>query len=34
MDAVVIDGMLPDLIRVGPPVIGQVVKRGRVVWAA
>jgi imidazolonepropionase len=32
MDAVVVDGMLSDLIRVGPQVIGQVVKRGRVVW--
>jgi imidazolonepropionase len=32
MDAVVVDGMLSDLIRVGPQIIGQVVKRGRVVW--
>ena len=32
MDAVIIDGMLSDLIRVGPQVIGHVVKRGHVVW--
>jgi imidazolonepropionase len=34
MDAVIVDGMLSDLIRVGPPVVAQVVKRGRVVWPA
>jgi imidazolonepropionase len=32
MDAVVVDGMLSDLIRVGPQVVGQVVKRGRIAW--
>ena len=31
LDAVVINGMLTDLIRVGGPVIKKVVKRGRVV---
>ena len=30
-DAVIVNGMLTDLIRVGGPVIGQVLKRGRVV---
>jgi imidazolonepropionase len=30
-DAVVVSGMLTDLIRVGGPVVRQVVKRGRVV---
>ena len=29
-DAVVVAGMLTDLIRVGGPVIRQVIKRGRV----
>jgi imidazolonepropionase len=29
LDAVVINGGLPDLIRVGSPVIGHVIKRGR-----
>jgi imidazolonepropionase len=32
MDAVILNGMLSDLLRVGPKVVGQVVKRGRVVW--
>lgn len=31
MDAVLIDGTLPDLVRVGAPVIHRVIKRGRVV---
>jgi imidazolonepropionase len=31
MDAVIVAGMLTDLIRVGGPVIRQVIKRGRVV---
>lgn len=31
MDAVVIDGVLSDLVRIGAPVIAAVVKRGRVV---
>ena len=30
-DAVVVDGALADLIRVGAPVIRHVVKRGRIV---
>ena len=30
-DAVVVNGMLTDLIRVGGPVIGKVIKQGRVV---
>ena len=30
-DAVVVNGMLTDLIRVGGPVIRQVFKRGRLV---
>jgi len=30
-DAVIVNGMLTDLIRVGGPVIGHVLKRGRVV---
>lgn len=30
-DAVVVNGMLSDLIRVGGPVIGKVIKQGRVV---
>lgn len=34
MDAVVVAGMLTDLIRVGGPVIKQVLKRGRVVHSA
>ncbi len=29
LDAVVIDGALPDLLRVGSPVIAHVIKRGR-----
>ncbi len=33
MDAVVIEGTLADLIRVGAPVVSTVVKRGRVVHA-
>ena len=32
MDAVVLEGMLSDLIRIGPQVVGHVVKRGRVAW--
>jgi len=32
-DAVIVSGMLADLIRVGGPVIRQVIKRGRVVHA-
>jgi imidazolonepropionase len=32
-DAVVVSGMLADLIRVGGPVIRQVIKRGRIVYA-
>ena len=31
LDAVVVDGALADLIRVGAPVIRHVVKRGRIV---
>lgn len=31
LDAVIVSGMLTDLIRVGGPVIRQVIKRGRVV---
>jgi hypothetical protein len=31
MDAVVVDGEVVDLIRVGAPAIRNVVKRGRVV---
>jgi len=31
MDAVIIDGTLPDLIRVGAPTVRTVIKRGRVV---
>jgi imidazolonepropionase len=34
MDAVVIDGTLADLIRVGDTVIGSVIKRGIRVWPA
>jgi imidazolonepropionase len=34
MDAVIIDGTLADIIRVGAPVIRRVVKKGRVVHAA
>jgi imidazolonepropionase len=33
LDAVIVSGMLTDLIRVGGPVICQVIKRGRVVHA-
>ena len=33
LDAVIVSGMLTDLIRVGGPVIRQVIKRGRVVHA-
>jgi imidazolonepropionase len=33
-DAVIVNGMLTDLISVGGPVIRQVVKRGRVVVVA
>jgi imidazolonepropionase len=33
-DAVVVNGMLSDLIRVGGPVIRQVIKRGRIAYAA
>ena len=32
-DAVIVSGMLTDLIRVGGPVIRQVIKRGRIVHA-
>jgi len=32
MDAVVVDGDVVDLVRVGAPSIGLVVKRGRVAW--
>jgi imidazolonepropionase len=32
-DAVVVNGMLTDLIRVGGPVIGKVIKQGRVVYS-
>jgi imidazolonepropionase len=31
-DAVIVTGMLPDLIRVGAPVIKHVIKRGRVAY--
>ena len=31
LDAVIVDGMLTDLIRVGGPVIKRVIKNGRVV---
>jgi imidazolonepropionase len=34
LDAVIVSGMLTDLIRVGGPVINQVLKRGRVVHSA
>lgn len=34
MDAVVVDGTLADLVRVAAPVIGCVIKKGRVVWRA
>ena len=33
-DAVIVNGMLTDLIRVGGPVIRQVIKRGRIAYAA
>jgi imidazolonepropionase len=33
-DAVVVNGMLTDLIRVGGPVIRQVIKRGHIAYAA
>jgi imidazolonepropionase len=33
LDAVIVDGMLTDLIRVGGPVVRQVIKRGRPVHA-
>ena len=32
-DAVLVNGMLTDLIRVGGPVIGKVIKQGRVVYS-
>jgi imidazolonepropionase len=32
-DAVLVNGMLTDLIRVGGPVIGKVIKHGRVVYS-
>ncbi|MFN2445081.1 MAG: imidazolonepropionase [Vicinamibacterales bacterium] len=32
MDAVVIDGTLADIVRVGGPIIHRVIKRGRTVW--
>lgn len=32
-DAVIVSGMLTDLIRVGGPVVRQVIKRGRVVFS-
>jgi len=32
LDAVVVNGMLTDLIRVGGPVIKKVIKHGRVVY--
>jgi imidazolonepropionase len=32
-DAVVVNGMLTDLIRVGGPVVDKVIKRGRIVFA-
>jgi len=31
MDAVIVDGSLVDLLRVGSPAIRRVIKRGRVV---
>ena len=34
LDAVVIRGALSDLLRVGAPVIGHVVKRGRAAWTS
>jgi imidazolonepropionase len=34
LDAVIVSGMLTDLIRVGGPVIRQVIKRGRVAHSA
>lgn len=34
MDAVLVDGVLSDIVRVGAPVIRQVFKRGRVAWSA
>ena len=33
LDAVIVNGMLTDLIRVGGPVIGKVIKQGRVVYS-
>jgi imidazolonepropionase len=33
-DAVVVNGVLADLIRVGGPVVRQVIKRGRIAYAA
>ncbi|MGE3274620.1 MAG: imidazolonepropionase [Vicinamibacterales bacterium] len=33
MDAVVVDGVLSDLVRVGAPVIAHVIKRGEVAWS-
>jgi imidazolonepropionase len=33
-DAVIVSGMLTDLIRVGGPVVSKVIKRGRVVFPA
>jgi imidazolonepropionase len=32
MDAVLIEGTLADLVRVGAPVIRRVIKRGQIVW--
>ncbi len=32
MDAVLVQGTLADLVRVGAPVIRQVIKRGHIVW--
>lgn len=34
LDAVVIRGVLPDLLRVGAPTIDRVVKRGQVAWSS
>jgi imidazolonepropionase len=34
LDAVIVSGMLADLIRVGGPVIRHVIKRGHIVHSA
>jgi imidazolonepropionase len=34
LDAVIIDGTLSDLVRVGAPIVRHVIKRGRIVYSA